>query len=156
VESEARVRRVARMRPAAQVVHTGRNKVLCAYINVCVCVSGNGDPADRVVPRISVIFLRRTQHAARRWPINTAGATARFGFHYQPRRYSCPAFLARKASRVVLASRGSVCIIEYHAERNRVILRHLTTRQQIRGRGGRRNNQPPHPQDVLTELKQNW
>ena len=107
---------------------------------VCVCVCGNlylchhiGDSADRVVPGISAIFLRRTQHASRR-PINTAGATARFYFHYQPRRYSCPAFLARKASRVVLAARGSVCFVEYHTGRNKVLTCHLTTRQKKRGR----------------------
>ena len=52
-------------------------------------------------------------------------------------------FLVRKASRVVRAARGSVCLVEYHTGRNKVILRHLTTRQQIGGAGGGLNNQPP-------------
>jgi hypothetical protein len=45
----------------------------------------------------------------------------------QPRRYSCPAFLVRKATRVVRAVRESVCFVEQHTGRNKVLLRHLTT-----------------------------
>ena len=40
---------------------------------------------------------------------------------------SCPAFLGRKASRVVRAARGSVCFVEHHTGRNKFLPRHLTT-----------------------------
>ena len=43
------------------------------------------------------------RHATRRGTFNTAGATARFVFHAEPRRYSRSAFLAWKARLVVRA-----------------------------------------------------
>ena len=147
------VQETASRRPATEM-YVRRGIVFCAHKTVCVCVClvvytytttlVTPRIGDRVVPRISAILHPRTQLAARCWPINTAGPTAWFHFHYQPRRYSCPAFLARKASRVIRAAEMSVCLVEQHAGRNTVLLRHLTT-WQIGGGGGGRHNQPPPP-----------
>jgi len=124
--------------------------ILCAWVCVCVCVClvihtytttlATLQIEDGIVPRISVIFLLWTHHAARRWPINMARATAWFNFHYQPCWYLCTAFLAWKASRVVHAAQGSVCFVEHHTECNKVSLHLLKTWQQICGRS---HNQPP-------------
>ena len=79
---------------------------MCVYVRmyvcmyVCVCQEFHTYTTKLVTPR--------THHAIRRWTINTAGATAWFDFYYQPRRYSCSAFLARKSSLVVRAARGSL------------------------------------------------
>jgi len=51
--------------------------------------------------------------------------------------------MVRKASRAVRSAGGSVCLVKYHTGRNEVLIRNLTTRQQIRGDGGGRNVQHP-------------
>jgi hypothetical protein len=133
-----------------------RRDCVCLVIHTYNTILVSPRIEDRVVPWISAIFLPRTHYSTRRWPFNTAVATAWFHFYYQLHQYSCSDFLGRKASRVVRAAQRSVCFVERHTGCNKFPLRHLTTWQQICGGGGGRNNQPPHPQAVMTELKQNW
>jgi len=82
------------------------------------------------------------RHATRRGPFNTDGSTARFVFYAQLRRYSRYAFLARKAPRVVRATRGTFCFGQRHTGRDEILLRDFTPRQQKRGGGGGCHNQP--------------
>jgi len=94
-------------------------------------------------------------HETRRGPFNTAGATARFDFYAQPRRYSRSAFLAWKYLLVVRAARGTVCFGERHTGRDEILIRKLTPRQQICGGGRGFHNQPLPPPPIHRPLWEN-
>lgn len=150
--------------PATDIVRTWRNSTACTYncaCALCVClvihtyttILVTPQIEDRIVPRISVIFLLRTHHAARCWHINTAEATAWLDFHYQPRQYSCPAFLTWKASRMVHAARRSVCLsnimqdtIKFYYIISKLDNKYVAEVEDVI------NN--PHSQAIIRELKQ--
>ena len=61
--------------------------------------------------------------------------------------------MGREASRVVCPVGGTVRVIQHHTGLDKILLRHFAVRGQVRGGGGGRHNQPPHPLCVKTGKK---
>ena len=139
---ETRNRLAANKWLATEIADTDRNKVLCAYITtrVCVCLANYTNVIrDRAVQRISATFLTRTKACSK--TLNNQHSRSkpptpyRNDLNYEPLRYSCPAYMARRASRVVRAAWGPVCLVEHHTGRNKVLICNLTNTKRIRGGG---------------------
>jgi hypothetical protein len=89
---------------------TWRSSVACTYscAYACVlCVSGNSYLYHHNVDPVNTPCNKTLTYQHGR-------AAARFDLDYQPHWYLCPAFLARKASRVVRVACGSVCFVEHY------------------------------------------